>query len=147
MSDINNVVAPQIVVRGYADGTMADDTRRSGVDMGSSDRREMSVSSVLDAGRASPDAAIPGGQEQGRVADGKTNVERSWLDAKVEECNKSLVGSTALQFRIDEKTQKLVVRVVDKDTDKVVSQFPSESMLAVSQRMKEMEGVLYDAKV
>ncbi|MBF0154868.1 MAG: flagellar protein FlaG [Magnetococcales bacterium] len=147
MGDIGSVESPQSLTQGYVGGTMADGTRRSGVDTDSGDRRELSVPGVTDPSQVASKEKNSGNGEQSHVSGVEPGVDRARLDAKIKEINKSLLGSTALQFRIDEKSQKLVVRVVDKDTDKVVSQIPSEGMLALSQRMKDVNGILYDAKV
>ncbi|MBF0137818.1 MAG: flagellar protein FlaG [Magnetococcus sp. DMHC-1] len=148
MSDVNNIGSSLNMTWGYVDGSATDGTRRSGVGMESVDRREVPIPGVTEPEKIIPEEKLAQDKERDKIPGVKSGqVERSWLDAKVEEFNKSLVGSTALQFRVDEKSQKLVVRVVDKNTDEVVNQFPSESMLALSRRMKDLEGVLYDAKV
>lgn len=45
-----------------------------------------------------------------------------------------------LQFEVDDTTKELVVKIVDSDSGEVVKQIPSEEMLALVKRMKEMEG-------
>ncbi|MBF0424544.1 MAG: flagellar protein FlaG [Magnetococcales bacterium] len=147
MGDIGMMESPQPLLQGYVTGTMADGTRRSGVETGTGDRRDPSTTGVTGSGSASPTGKSSGNGEPNSPSKVESEAERARLDAKIKEINKSLLGSSALQFRIDEKSQKLVVRVVDKDTDRVISQIPSEGVLALSQRMQDVEGILYDAKV
>lgn len=45
-----------------------------------------------------------------------------------------------LQFKVDDSTKELVVKIVDSDSGELVRQIPSEEMLAFIKRMKEMEG-------
>ncbi|MBF0624263.1 MAG: flagellar protein FlaG [Magnetococcales bacterium] len=50
---------------------------------------------------------------------------------------------TAPQFQLDQESHKLIVRVVDKNTEEVVRQFPSEEMVAMARRMRALSGELY----
>lgn len=45
-----------------------------------------------------------------------------------------------LQFKVDDSTQELVVKIVDSETGDVVRQIPSEEMLAFIRRLQELEG-------
>jgi len=46
-----------------------------------------------------------------------------------------------LQFKVDDSTNELVVKIVDSNSGEVVRQIPSEEMLAFIKHMKEMEGL------
>ena len=43
-----------------------------------------------------------------------------------------------LEFSIDETTDRLVVKVVDAETEEVVRQIPSEEALALARRLQEL---------
>ncbi|WP_367155023.1 flagellar protein FlaG [Methylomonas sp. HYX-M1] len=45
-----------------------------------------------------------------------------------------------LQFKVDDTTNELVVKIVDSETGELVRQIPSEEMLAFIKHMKEMDG-------
>ncbi len=45
-----------------------------------------------------------------------------------------------LQFKVDEDTSELVVKIVDSDSGELVRQIPSEEMLEFIKHLKEMEG-------
>lgn len=45
-----------------------------------------------------------------------------------------------LQFKVDEATDELVVKIVDSESGELVRQIPSEEMLAFIERMQELEG-------
>lgn len=49
-----------------------------------------------------------------------------------------------LLFHVDEGTGKTVVTVLDKETEEVIRQIPSEELLSVAQRLKEGGGLLED---
>jgi flagellar protein FlaG len=44
-----------------------------------------------------------------------------------------------LQFKVDDSTKELVVKIVDSETGDLVRQIPSEEMLAFIRRMQELE--------
>lgn len=45
-----------------------------------------------------------------------------------------------LQFKVDDSTKELVVKIIDSESGDVVRQIPSEEMLAFIRRMQELEG-------
>jgi uncharacterized FlaG/YvyC family protein len=59
-----------------------------------------------------------------------------------------------LDFQVDDKTGRVVVKVIDATDDSVIRQIPSEEMLALSQRIQEyldknqmdMRGMLLEIK-
>lgn len=49
-----------------------------------------------------------------------------------------------LDFHIDEETHRVVVKVVDTTTDKVIKEIPPEQLLQLVSKIQEMIGVLFD---
>jgi len=45
-----------------------------------------------------------------------------------------------LQFKVDDATKEVVVKIVDSESGKVVRQIPSEEMLAFIKHLEEMQG-------
>ena len=59
------------------------------------------------------------------------------LSDKAEQLNQQMeLLSQSLAFRVDESTQSPVVTVVDKTTDEVIRQFPSEGSLRIMQNIQ-----------
>ncbi|SFL23056.1 flagellar protein FlaG [Halanaerobium salsuginis] len=52
-----------------------------------------------------------------------------------------------LSFQIHEDTEKMMVKVVDLNTDEVIKELPPEEMLDLQARIHEMVGILIDEKV
>jgi flagellar protein FlaG len=73
-------------------------------------------------------------------ADVRESVERS-IKAFEE-----LAGrfNTALDLSIDQDSDEIIVKVVNKNTDKVIREIPSEEFLEFSERMHDFLGVLFD---
>ena len=71
---------------------------------------------------------------------------------KLQEFNQSIDRS--LQFKVDEELGVTIVRVIDKETDELIRQFPPEELINLSRRLKELNdidsassGVLLQEKV
>ncbi|MCQ8182084.1 flagellar protein FlaG [Methylomonas sp. SURF-1] len=45
-----------------------------------------------------------------------------------------------LQFKVDDDTKEVVVKIVDSESGELVRQIPSEEMLAFIRRMQELQG-------
>ncbi len=54
---------------------------------------------------------------------------------------------TKLNFSVDEGTNDIVVKVIDKETDKVIKQIPPESMLELQEKMQDLTGFLLSDNV
>ncbi|WP_341327691.1 flagellar protein FlaG [Methylotuvimicrobium sp. KM2] len=82
------------------------------------------------------------GQE--RESDGKqTDNLISLEDVKqlAEQGNKVLAEAQRnLQFKVDETTNQVVVSVVDQKSGEVLRQIPSDEVLALAKRLKELDG-------
>lgn len=50
--------------------------------------------------------------------------------------------SRSLQFSIDDRSGRTVVRVIDRSTREVIRQIPSEEILALADRMDKIQGLL-----
>jgi len=59
----------------------------------------------------------------------------------------STFKNTGISFSINKDLGKMVVKVIDKDTDEVIRQIPPEEMMRVMARMTEIVGMLMDKKV
>lgn len=65
---------------------------------------------------------------------------RQQLTDTVEHLNQRLREyNTNLQFEVDDKYQEMVVRIVDRETQEVVRQIPSEKALALAKFFEEQE--------
>lgn len=82
-------------------------------------------------------------QEGGGVGSEKKAGEASpeLIKQAVDEVNTFLQATKRnLQFKVDDETDELVVKIVDADSGKLVRQIPSEEMLAFIKRMQELDG-------
>lgn len=78
-------------------------------------------------------------------ATGEISAEK--LQAAVEKMNELMQASDrALQFSVDDTSEKVVIKVVDQQTDEVIRQIPSEETLKFSEFLEGMVGMIFDQK-
>ena len=51
---------------------------------------------------------------------------------------------TKLNFSINETTNDIVVKIIDKDTDTIIRQFPAEELLKLQEKMIDLAGFLFN---
>jgi flagellar protein FlaG len=59
----------------------------------------------------------------------------------------SLAFNKKLGFRFDDELNQVIVKVIDRETDKVIKEIPSEELQTLHLRIKEMIGLLFDETV
>lgn len=55
--------------------------------------------------------------------------------------------SKRLQFVVDQNSNQVIVKVIDKDTDKVIRELPPEELQRLHGNLKEAMGLLFDKMV
>ena len=59
----------------------------------------------------------------------------------------SLVFNKRLQFVVDNDSREVIVKVIDKETDKVIKVLPPEELQRLHTKLKETIGFLFDQQV
>jgi len=85
-------------------------------------------------------ASLPGNNRQNY-----TPKELKRAVADIEQV--SLTFNKKLQFVVDHKSQEVIVKVIDKNTDKVVKVLPPEELQRLHRKLKETIGFLYNERV
>jgi flagellar protein FlaG len=123
----------------------------------SSSTSEISVTRVKDVAiKEVPrvDAAKEMAQARAAAAE-QQQVSRQAIERVVSELESYVQNAQRnLDFHVDDKTGRVVVRVVDATNDSVIRQIPSEEMVAISHRLQEfmddnqldMRGMLLEIK-
>lgn len=81
----------------------------------------------------------PAEEKTGKPAAGLEKVEA--IASEVQIFLKRL--NTELRFEIDSKSKDVIVKIVDPASDEIIRQIPSEELVAIRNRMKDLVGVLY----
>ena len=76
------------------------------------------------------------------------NNNKSDLDSKIELANKGLeMYSRRLKYSVHEKTNNILVKVIDTSTDEIIKEIPPEKFINMMVKFLEMAGILVDKKV
>ena len=98
----------------------------------------------------------PAPQEKQRESDGniealKAAEKRITKEDMIEVVDavksQSDVLETQLSFSVHEENKQIVVRVVDKASNRLIRQFPSEEFLALQDSMKDLTGFLLSENI
>ena len=120
-------------------GGQPDVSRVEAVDVGSRAR-----------GRQEKEPPQAPAQKAAATNSAKVEPEKREADIKnlVKDLNLDLenLSHTSVRFRVDHNHKALLISVVDTNTDKIVRQIPSEEMVELNARMKELQGLLFDRK-
>ena len=76
----------------------------------------------------------------------QTISENSQIRKAVDEINKTAHNSEAV-FGIHDATNRVTIKIVDKDTKKVLKEYPPEKTLDMIAKVWEMAGLLVDKKL
>ena len=85
------------------------------------------------------------GNQQGNPQEQQPSASAEAVKKAVEEMNKKMANSVA-QFGIHEETNHITIKIVDKETKKVIKELPPEETLDMIAKVWEMAGLLVDEK-
>ena len=85
------------------------------------------------------------GNQQGNPQEKQPSASAEAVKKAVEEMNKKMENSVA-QFGIHEETNHITIKIVDKETKKVIKELPPEKTLDMIAKVWEMAGLLVDEK-
>ncbi len=75
-------------------------------------------------------------------------VAQSTIDSTMSDINSKIkMSNTQLQYSIDEETQRISIKVIDQDTDKVIREIPPEETLEAIKKIWEIAGIIVDKKL
>ncbi|MCR4832571.1 MAG: flagellar protein FlaG [Butyrivibrio sp.] len=72
--------------------------------------------------------------------------ENERIKAAVSEMNKKMVNNSEAVFGIHEETNRVTIKIVDKESKKVIKELPPEKTLDMIAKVWEMAGLLVDEK-
>ena len=87
----------------------------------------------------------PDAQEQGKYEQPEPSVSAERIKKAVEDLNKKMANSEA-QFGIHEATNRVTIKIVDRESKKVIKELPPEKTLDMIAKVWEMAGLLVDEK-
>lgn len=83
--------------------------------------------------------------EESEDSQGKQEFDQELMRKAMKEINKK-ASNVEAEFGIHEKTNRITIKMVDKETKKVIKELPPEKMLDMVARIWEMAGLMVDEK-
>ncbi|WP_022852141.1 flagellar protein FlaG [Limisalsivibrio acetivorans] len=85
------------------------------------------------------------GDAAGKVSKKEEKSQMKDIESAVETLNESLSSiNVKREFKVEEQLNEVIVKLIDKDEDKIIKQIPSEEAIRLSKNIKEMVGLIYD---
>ena len=85
--------------------------------------------------------SLPG--NGGQTASGAQDIRR--VTADIEHVSQTF--NKKLQFVVDQQSNEVIVKVIDKETDKVIKVLPPEELQRLHRKLKETIGFLFNERV
>ncbi|MCG8540266.1 MAG: flagellar protein FlaG [Clostridia bacterium] len=78
---------------------------------------------------------------------GNEKLSKKTIKEAIENTNRKLVSTDRkFEFSINEETNDVIIRVINKETDEVIREIPSEKILDMVAKMMELAGLFIDEK-
>lgn len=91
------------------------------------------------------DGQNAGSQGNEQQAQNEQQVPNEQLKKAVEQMNKNMIHAHAV-FGFHDKTNRVMIKIVDKDTKEVIREYPPEETLDMIAKVWELAGILVDEK-
>lgn len=91
-------------------------------------------------------------ESSARVSEGVENetaqlqMDAEKVKKKISEINRQLNNNTECHYGIHEETQRVTLKIVDKETQEVLKEFPAEKTLEMIAKVWELAGILVDER-
>lgn len=76
----------------------------------------------------------------------KIQADNAKVKKAISEMAKNMTSNAEAVFGIHEKTNRVTIKMVDKDTKKVIKEFPPEATLDMIAKVWEIAGIMVDEK-
>lgn len=89
------------------------------------------------------------GSKQSASEDGKETQEKKPSERQIKSAVNhvnSQLKRTGCQFSYHKETNRVSIKIIDKDTDEVIREIPPEETLEMVEKMWELAGILVDEK-
>ena len=100
-------------------------------------------SSASERDTVANEASVENGSRVAVREDGQASNEQ--IRQSVEKINKSVSNGEAI-FGIHDATNRVMIKIVDKETKEVIKEFPPEKTLDMIAKVWEMAGIMVDEK-
>jgi len=86
------------------------------------------------------------GQERLQATEEQIQEDNEKIKKAISEMTKNVKSNAEAVFGIHDKTNRVTIKMVDKDTKKVIKEFPPEETLDMIAKVWEIAGIMVDEK-
>lgn len=89
------------------------------------------------------DASVPEQNDEPRTEVTPAEIHRlvADLEHQIQQFNRRL------KFEVNEELNRVVVKVIDRETDRIIKEIPSAEVQTLISRIRETLGILFDAEI
>lgn len=91
-----------------------------------------------------------GGSDEQKRSDenvkGGNPPSENTIKQAISDMNKRINSNTVAEFGYHEKTKRVTIKLVDKDTDQIIREFPAEETLDMIAKVWELAGIFVDER-
>jgi flagellar protein FlaG len=138
---INTVKGAAMTYQGSVSTAEVTDEKRPKVEQS----EIQTVSETTAEATTAPDIRQTSDEDGGDAGQQNQTYQNSQIKKAVEDINKK-ANSTEAIFGIHEATNRVTIKIVDKDTKKVIRELPPEKTLDMIAKVWELAGILVDEK-
>lgn len=82
------------------------------------------------------------------IPSAREEIPREEVEKTVEKLNRLMgIIDKRLEFRVDERSERVVVKIIDQQSGDVLDEIPSQRALDILNSFSEMIGVLFDKQI
>ena len=100
----------------------------------------------IDTKQTSGDGAGSGSNAEGQAAGQQAYAKSAQIKKAVDEINKNMIDTSEAIFGIHEDTNRVTIKIIDKNTKEVVKEYPPEKTLDMIAKVWEMAGLMVDER-
>ena len=97
------------------------------------------------APNASAESSVEKQREEKKAAAKKSEVSQEFLDTLEKDIE--MIHNVGLEFSVHRSTGRTVIKVINKDTGRLIREVPPERVLNLAAKLDEMMGILFDKTV
>lgn len=82
------------------------------------------------------------------IPSAREEIPREEVEQAVEKLNRLMgIIDKRVELRVDEKSKRVVVKIIDKQNDEVLDEIPSQRALDILNSFSDMIGLMFDKRV
>jgi len=102
-------------------------------------------SKIVSAGNGFHGEKISYNPKTEKVSQQKKSVDPEDINQAVDELNRLSTGfNEKVQFSLDQKTNRIIIKVMDRDTNEVISEIPGKYSIRLLEHFRENMGLFID---